>query len=198
MRHLLSIAAVAMLAAAPAAFAASDTSGTAPATDQSMSNGAMSNGAMSGMATGKVDTDSFVKTAASANAFEIETSKLAEKDASSADVKAFAKDMIRDHTRIGKHFEKALSKGKVTAPSGAELQPDDQAKLDQLKGLSGDAFQAKYLELQTAAHKDAVALFTEYSKSGDNKALKTFAKETLPVLEKHEKHVEKLDKAHAV
>ncbi|MGP2493362.1 DUF4142 domain-containing protein [Mesorhizobium sp. PUT5] len=198
MRYLLSIAAVAMLAAAPAAFAASDTSGTAPATDQSMSNGAMSNGAMSGMAMDKVDTDSFVKTAASANAFEIETSKQAEKDASSADVKAFAKDMIKDHTRIGKHFEKALSKGKVTAPSGAELQPDDQAKLDQLKGLSGDAFQAKYLELQTAAHKDAVALFTEYSKSGDNKALKTFAKETLPVLEKHEKHVEKLDKAHAV
>jgi len=198
MRHLLSIATVAMLAAAPAAFAASDTSGMAPATDQSMSNGAMSNGAMSGMAMGKVDTDSFVKTAASANAFEIETSKLAEKDASSADVKAFAKDMIKDHTRIGKHFEKALSKGKVTAPSGAELRPDDQAKLDQLKGLSGDAFQAKYLELQTAAHKDAVALFTEYSKSGDNKALKTFAKETLPVLEKHEKHVEKLDKAHAV
>ncbi len=197
MRYLLSIAAVAMLAAAPAAFAASDTSGTAPATDQSMSNGAMSNGAMSGMATGKVDTDSFVKTAASANAFEIETSKLAEKDAPAADVKAFAREMIKDHTRIGKHFETALSKGKVTAP-GAELQPDDQAKLDQLKGLTGDAFQAKYLELQTAAHKDAVALFTDYAKSGDNKALKSFAKKTLPVLEKHQKHIEKLDKSHAV
>ncbi len=192
MRRFIPIAAVAMLAAAPAAFAASDTSGTAPSADQSMSGGTMS-----GMAANKVDTDSFVKTAASANAFEIETSKLAEKDAPAADVKAFAREMIKDHTRIGKHFETALSKGKVTAP-GAELQPDDQAKLDQLKGLTGDAFQAKYLELQTAAHKDAVALFTDYAKSGDNKALKSFAKKTLPVLEKQQKHIEKLDKSHAV
>lgn len=143
------------------------------------------------------DTSSFVTAAASANQFEIETSQLAEKQADAKDVKNFAREMVRDHERIGKHFETALHKGKVAAPEKG-LSSDDQAKLDELNGLKSADFDAKYIDLQTAAHHDAVALFSGYAKSGDDKALKNFAKDTLPMLEKHLKHVEKLGKAHHV
>jgi putative membrane protein len=50
--------------------------------------------------------------------------------------------------------------------------------------------------MQADAHKEAVALFSAYANSGDDPALKEFAKATLPVLQMHEKHVKDLQAAH--
>jgi putative membrane protein len=50
--------------------------------------------------------------------------------------------------------------------------------------------------MQTQAHKEAVALFSAYANSGDDPAMKEFAKKTLPVLQMHERHVKDLAAAH--
>jgi putative membrane protein len=50
--------------------------------------------------------------------------------------------------------------------------------------------------MQTDAHKQAVALFSAYANSGDDPALKEFAKATLPTLKMHEKLVKNLAAAH--
>lgn len=180
MKTLLTVAAVALLAAAPAVVAQSDA--VAPM-----------------VADNKVDTQTFVTTVPNANAFEIETSKLAKEKSASADVKAFAEEMIKDHTKAGEEFKAALSQGQTTAsikPATPGLQPKEQAMLDELKAASGKDFDAKYITMQTDAHKDAVALFSTYAKSGDDPAMKEFAKKTLPVLKMHEKHVKELAVAH--
>ncbi|MER9977598.1 DUF4142 domain-containing protein [Mesorhizobium sp. M0085] len=52
------------------------------------------------------------------------------------------------------------------------------------------------MEMQTQAHKEAVALFSAYANSGDDPATKEFAKKTLPVLQMHERHVKDLAAAH--
>lgn len=151
------------------------------------------------VATTKVDTSTFIKMVPSANEFEIQSSKLAEQQATDADVKAFAKQMIADHTKAGEDFKTALSLGQTTsatAPSGPALQPKEQKMLDELKGASGGQFQAKYIEMQTNAHREAVALFSAYAKSGDDPAMKEFAKKTLPTLQMHERHVKELAVAH--
>ncbi|TIV26963.1 MAG: DUF4142 domain-containing protein, partial [Mesorhizobium sp.] len=106
---------------------------------------------------------------------------------------------IKDHTKAGEDFKAALSQGQTTAsikPSGPALQPKEQQMLDELKGASGKDFDAKYIKMQTDAHKDPVALFSTYANSGDDPALKEFAKKTLPVLKMHEKHVKDLAVAH--
>ncbi|RAZ89529.1 DUF4142 domain-containing protein [Mesorhizobium hawassense] len=147
----------------------------------------------------KVDTQTFVATVPNANAFEIQSSKLAEERSASADVKAFAADMIKDHAKVAEDFKAALSQGQTTAsikPAGPALQPKEQQLLDELKGASGKAFDAKYIEMQIDAHKDAVALFSTYANSGDDPTMKEFAKKTLPVLKMHEKHVKELAVAH--
>ncbi|TIV13956.1 MAG: DUF4142 domain-containing protein, partial [Mesorhizobium sp.] len=116
----------------------------------------------------KVDTQTFVTTVPNANIFEIESSRLAEEKSASADVKAFAADMIKDHTKAGEDFKAALSQGQTTAsikPSGPALQPKEQQMLDELKGASGKDFDAKYIKMQTDAHKDPVALFSTYANS---------------------------------
>ncbi|TIS87424.1 DUF4142 domain-containing protein [Mesorhizobium sp.] len=138
MRTHLTITTVALLAGAPAAFAQSATSPDLPSAGET-----------------KVDTATFSRTVPSANRFEIESSKLAEQKNVAADVKDFAALMIKDHTKAGEDFKTALERSQTTASvtsSGPALQPKDQAMLDQLKRLDGDAFQAKYIALQMEAH----------------------------------------------
>ncbi|AZN95893.1 DUF4142 domain-containing protein [Mesorhizobium sp. M9A.F.Ca.ET.002.03.1.2] len=180
MKTHLTIAMAALFAGAPAAFAQS---ADIPAVEET-----------------KVDTETFSKTAASANRFEIEGSRLAEQKKVAADVKEFAALMVKDHTKAAEDLKAALERSQTTAsvtPSGPALEPKDQAMLDQLKTLDGDEFQAKYILLQTEAHKQALALFSTYAQSGGDPALKEFAKKTLPTLRMHEKHLKKLASAHS-
>ena len=147
----------------------------------------------------KVDTATFIKTVPGANAFEIESSKLALSKASSDDVKAFAQMMVDDHTKAGEDFKAALEKVQITSatkPSGEPMDAKQQAMMDELKAADGDAFEAKYIAMQTDAHKQAVALFSAYANSGDDPALKEFAKATLPTLQMHEKKVKELSAKH--
>ncbi|TIX20334.1 MAG: DUF4142 domain-containing protein, partial [Mesorhizobium sp.] len=151
MKTLLPLVAVALLAGTPAAFTQSNDTNTDAVGPMVTQN--------------KVDTQTFVTTVPNANAFEIQSSKLAEEKSASADVKAFAADMIKDHTKAGEDFKAALSQGQTTAsikPAGPGLQPKEQQMLDELKAASGKDFDAKYIKMQTDAHKDAVALFSTY------------------------------------
>src|SRR5690242_1832694 len=101
MKTLLPLVAVALLAGAPAAFAQSNDTNT---------------DAVGSMVTdNKVDTQTFVTTVPNANEFEIQSSKLAQEKSASADVKAFAAQMIKDHTKVAEDFKAALSQGQTTA-----------------------------------------------------------------------------------
>ncbi|TPJ66219.1 DUF4142 domain-containing protein [Mesorhizobium sp. B2-7-1] len=185
MKTLLPLVAVALLAGAPAAVAQSDDSNTDAVGPMVTDN--------------KVDTQTFVATVPNANEFEIQSSKLAEEKSASADVKAFAGQMIKDHAKVAEDFKAAMSQGQTTAsikPAGPALQPKEQQMLDELKGASGKEFDAKYIKMQTDAHRQAVALFSTYANSGDDPTMKEFAKKTLPVLKTHEKHVKELAVAH--
>lgn len=46
--------------------------------------------------------------------------------------------------------------------------------------------------MQTDAHKEAVSLFSDYSKNGTDPVLKQFATDTLPALQAHLDHVKQL------
>lgn len=142
-----------------------------------------------------VATPDFVKTVMSSNEFEIQSSQMADKKASSADVKQFAVQMIKDHTKAGADLKAALEKSKMTPPA-AMLAPKHEAMLKQLESADGKDFEMLYIDMQADAHKEAVSLFQTYAGSGDDKAVKSFAEKTLPTLEMHKMHVMKLVAAH--
>lgn len=133
----------------------------------------------------------FVTKASVAGMFEVETSNVALTHSSDADVKAFAKQMVTDHTAAGNTL-KTIAAKEGLKPATA-LDSNHQEKLDELKTASKDDFNDTYISLQEDAHDDAVSLFGDYAKNGDNAALKQFAAKTLPTLEKHKAHIEKLD-----
>jgi putative membrane protein len=142
----------------------------------------------------KATTD-FVKKAAVANQFEIDSSKLALEKSQDADIKTFAQKMVDDHTKAGEAFTAAVTEGKVdSALVPAKLDSKHQKELDKLSKADAKDFDKDYLKAQKDAHKDAVALFKSYSEKGDNEALKTFATNTLPTLEAHKTELEGLKK----
>lgn len=177
------ILAFAAILAAPVPALAQQSGGTAPAepVTQQQSEAAA------------IDTETFVKQAASANKFEIDSSKIALERAQNADVKAFAQKMVDDHTNAGMKMKEALTTAGMAMPAEGsdKLEAKHQTLLDGLTD-TGSSFDAAYVAAQTQAHREAVQLFTQYSKSGDNETIRTWATETLPALEQHLAAVEKL------
>lgn len=134
----------------------------------------------------------FVTKASIAGKFEIETSKLALEKSKDADVKGFAQQMIDDHTKADKEMKATIKEAKLSVKPAESLDEKHQKKLDELKKET-DNFDKEYLKIQESAHDEAVSLFSDYAKDGDNASLKAFADKTLPTLKSHKEHVEKLN-----
>jgi putative membrane protein len=134
--------------------------------------------------------EKFVNKASEANLFEIQSSKLALNKSQNADIKQFAQNMIDDHTDAGNKLKAAVTSGNIDQSQVAtSLNSSHQKIMNKLANASGDDFDKQYVSAQMDAHKDAVKLFTKYSKNGDNASLKDFAAQTLPVLQTHLTHI---------
>jgi putative membrane protein len=138
-------------------------------------------------------TPDFVKQVAISDMFEIESNKLG-KEKGTAAQKAFAAQMITDHTKTSTELKGLVSSGKVKAELPTALDSSHQGKLDKLKEKSGDDFASDFNSMQVSAHKDAVSLFERYANGGDDPELKAWAAKTLPALQHHLEMAQQLDK----
>ncbi len=134
----------------------------------------------------------FATRVAMSDLFEIESSRLAAQQAQDPEVKAFAQKMIDDHTKSSERLKGILGQSGAPAQVPTQLDAPHQEKLARLKATRGKSFDAAYMEMQNEGHETAVALFTAYSKSGTNGALKAFATEVLPIIEMHYQQAQKL------
>jgi putative membrane protein len=140
------------------------------------------------------EAGTFANKVAAANTFEIQSSELAKVRAQSADVKSFAEQMIKDHTKVGEDFRSAVREANVSPPPVEEPDAKQQATLARLRVAEGAGFDKVYVSAQLAAHKEAVSLFRKYAASGRTAPLKQFAQNTLPVLEHHLSMVQELSR----
>jgi putative membrane protein len=127
----------------------------------------------------------FVDRAAKSDAFEIAAAKLAETNASSADVKAFAKKMIAAHTDSTLKIKKAAEGAAPAITPDATLSDDQKGKLDDLRKLKGADFDKAYASGQVDAHEDALSLMRTYADKGEAPTLKAAAGEIAPVVSGH-------------
>ena len=133
------------------------------------------------------DPQEFTTKAAGAGDFEIQSSQLALTKSQNADIKTFAQMMIDDHTKAAAALKTAATAQGTTLPSAPDA--DTAGKLQQLQGASGADFDKLYVQMQTDAHVQAVALFSGFSQNGPAGQLKDFAGQTLPTLKMHYEHV---------
>jgi putative membrane protein len=134
----------------------------------------------------------FVNKVAISDMFEIQSSQLALSKQPDSDTKPFAQRMVTDHQKTSKELKSLVDGGKVKATLPSALDSEHQKMLDDLKARSGKDLDQSYDQIQVKAHQDAVALFEDYAKDGDNADLKKWAAATLPHLKQHLKMAQKL------
>jgi putative membrane protein len=173
------VLAAAVALAAPVAMAQSAASSPAP-------------GASGSHATRVAHADaSFLKQAAENGNAEVESSKLALTKATNDKVKAFAQQMIDDHTKAGNELKAlATSKGVEVSSEPSLMQ---QGKLKLLSTADGAKFDQKYAdEMGVKAHEDTVKLFEKASREAKDPEVKAWAAKTLPTLKTHLEHARTL------
>jgi putative membrane protein len=124
-------------------------------------------------------TINFVSRAANGGIMEVMTGKLAAAKAQRADVKAFGRRMVRDHSKANQKLQ-ALARAKTIQILNGPLSPDDM-----LKNASGAEFDRQYVQMMVKDHEKNVAMFARAANSLPNKDVKMFAAQTLPTLRAH-------------
>ena len=86
------------------------------------------------------------------------------------------------HQKTSSELKALVDSGKVKTKLPTALDSEHQKMLDDLKAKNGKDFDQGYDQIQVKAHRDAVALFEAYAKTGDDAELKDWAGKTLPHL----------------
>ncbi len=127
-----------------------------------------------------------------ANQVDIDAGKLAEHKAHAADVKAFAKRMVIDHTGVNKAAVALVTKLHVTPESNAtseSLKQGGDQNLATLKPLKGAAFDKAYIDHEVAYHQAVLdAVDKVLIPSAQNAELKALLVKVRPAFVDHLEH----------
>jgi putative membrane protein len=152
-------------------------------------------GATSAATVGQMSTDAFVTNAAISDMYEIQAGEIAQKKGQSADVKAFGKMMVADHTALSNALKPLITAAGKTPPTG--LDERRKGLIDNLNAAAPAEFDQVYLSQQEAAHSEALTLMQGYADKGDDVGLKDAASKAVPKVQAHLDHVKKLQAAPA-
>ena len=125
----------------------------------------------------------FVMKAASAGMAEVQAAQLAQQKSTDSNVKDFAAKMITDHTANNSQLATLAGQKGLTVPTA--LDDKDQSEIDKLGKLDGKKFDKMYMKGQVKDHQAMLTLLQKEAKSGKDADLKSFAEQTIPVVQSH-------------
>ena len=129
--------------------------------------------------------------ASQSDQYEIMAAHLAEVQGQDPRVRAFAQEMVRDHTRLNEDLHKATMASGLPPPSSG-MSSDQAALLSGLQGLSGAEFDKTYARQQELAHAGAEAVEDSFATEGADANLKKAAQSALPTIRDHIKMAQQL------
>ncbi len=153
----------------------------APAPGGSMASGAMASDAGSAKLTAA--DKKFVMKAASGGMAEVQAAQIAQQKSQDPKIKEFAAKMITDHTANNSQLATLAGQKGLTVPTA--LDDKDQAEIDKLNKLNEPKFDKMYLKGQVKDHNSMLSLLQKEAKSGKDADLKSFAEQTIPVVQSH-------------
>jgi len=127
-----------------------------------------------------------------ANQVDIDAGKLAEKQGSNAEVKAFGKQMVTDHTAVNKQATDLAKKLKVKPednPTSQSLKKGGEENVANLKKLKGKDFDKAYVDHEVAYHQAVLdAVDKTLIPSAKNAELKGLIEKVRPAFVAHLEH----------
>lgn len=133
----------------------------------------------------------FAEKAMQGSMAEVEAGKLAMDKAQNAQVKAFAKRMVDDHSKANAELTKIASAKGITPP--AAVDAGHKRKMDRMAAKTGADFDRAYMDEMVDDHQATVRDFRSAAKSTKDAELKAFASSTLPTLEQHLQEAKTVD-----
>jgi putative membrane protein len=131
-----------------------------------------------------------------ANQVDIDAGKLAKGKTHNKDVKAFAQQMITDHTSVNKQATDLAKKLKVTpesSPTSESLKKGGDENIANLKKLKGKEFDKAYVDHEVAYHEQVLdAIDKTLVPSAKNAELKGLIEKVRPAFVAHLDHAKHL------
>lgn len=122
-----------------------------------------------------VPASGFVQMAGVGNMFEIEAGTLASEKSNNPDVRAYGREMVKDHGMMGLELNSKASIAGNTYTVPVTLDAEHQAKIDQLKAASAEQFDQLYIEMMRQSHKDTYELMNAMADRGSLANFNEFA-----------------------
>lgn len=131
----------------------------------------------------------FMKKAAEGGMMEVEAGKVADANGSTQPVRNFGALMVKDHTSANKELMALAVKKNIILPSA--LPADMQTHLDEMKNMTGKAFDTHFIDMMVNDHSSTIAMFEDAAKSIDPD-VKKFAGRTLNIIKGHYEMAKKM------
>lgn len=138
-----------------------------------------------------VTPDDFVAAASGSDEYEMMASRLALVESRDPTIRAFASEMIRDHTVSRAALVDAAAHSGLKPPS-SNVGGDQVMLLSALQGLRGADFDQAYVRQQGLAHRQALVTIRGYVREGSDRNLRAAAQADLPMIEHHLAMAQKL------
>ncbi len=186
----LALGAVAALSACKKSENATDSTAaaTTPADTTMRAGSTSTTGATTAPATAKVsDADIFAMLHA-ANQGEIDAGKMAETKATNASVKAFARQMVTDHTKLRDNGDALAKKLNITPNTAAadSITSANQTTASTLTtAAKGAAFDSTYVDAQVSGHQATLTMIKNAEGQATNPQLVAALKSAEPIVSAH-------------
>ncbi len=220
MRHILTFAAVAAFAAAPAFAQTGETRvgtqspaggqvgagnqqpgqlgsrvttgtvGAGTTGNQTIGNATAGNQATAGRA--GVNDALFAAAATDGNLTELTLSQLGAQRATDPELKQFSQQMLEEHTRLGQEMQALMTQKGIRVPEMVDVR--SQFCAQSLAGLTGEKFDKCYAKAQLVIHMDSVATFEAEAERGLDPDVKALAARALPRIKAHLHHIKPIAK----
>ena len=167
--------------AAPGTVSAADSAGAMAGGDTA--------GGMNNAAGGTLSEPNIVAMIGLSNAGEIQTSTIAQDKATNADVKAFARDMVREHQTMQKQADSLTAKNNMQpqAPAqGDQKQQMVNTTTQQLQSTAkGAEFDRAYMNAQVQMHQQTLTELQSYQGMVQNAELRAMIEKAIPAVQQH-------------
>ena len=148
-------------------------------------------GAAAGMGTagGTMTEPNIMSMIGLSNAAEIQTSQIAQDKATDAEVKTFARDMIREHQAMQKGADSLAAANNMqpqSPPQGDQKQQMVNQMTQQLQSTAkGAEFDRAYMTGQVQAHQQTLSELQSYQGMVQTPALRAMIEKAIPAVQQH-------------
>ena len=135
----------------------------------------------------------YVAMAASSDMYEIQSGQLAQQRAQNPSLRTFGGMLVQHHTQTTQQVMAAARAAGMNPPPPALTSMQAQMIQELQSAPAGASFDRLYIRQQVPAHEMALALHSNYARSGDTPSLKAAAAGAVPIVTQHLNQARQLD-----